>query len=97
MVDVAVEGGGINGDTYGVEGRSGDVLEVATEVGSGVVAVSPSLLGHCFALLLSQLTYFQFSSNYIPYSNYRRPQPMLKGVPIGGKKIAAVVLRMYLV
>jgi len=45
MVDVAVEeGGGTRGGTNSGEGRWGDVLEVATEVESGVVAVSLSLL-----------------------------------------------------
>lgn len=64
MVDVAVEGGGISGDAYGVEGRWGEGLGLATEVGSGVIAVSLSLLEHCFALLSFRL----ISS---PYSNYR--------------------------
>jgi len=40
MVDVAVEGGGISGDANSGEGRWGDVLEVANDVGSGVIAVS---------------------------------------------------------
>ena len=44
MVDVAVEGGGISGDANSGEGRWGDVLEVANDVGSGVIAVSLSLL-----------------------------------------------------
>ena len=45
MVDVAVEGGGISGDANSGEGRWGDVLEVANDVGSGVIAVSLFLLG----------------------------------------------------
>ena len=44
MTGVAVEGGGISEDAYGVEGRWGDVLGSATEVGSGVVAVRLSRL-----------------------------------------------------
>ena len=44
MAGVAVDGGGISGGTNGGERHWGDVLEVATEVGSGVVAVSLSLL-----------------------------------------------------
>ena len=40
MVDVAVEGGGISEDANGGEVRWEDVLEVANDVGSGVIAVS---------------------------------------------------------
>jgi len=40
MVDVAVEEGGISGGTNGGEDRWGDVLGLATEVRSGVIAVS---------------------------------------------------------
>ena len=43
MAGVAVEGGGISGGTNGVEGRWGEGLGLANEVGSGVVAVSLSL------------------------------------------------------
>ena len=44
MVDVAVEGGGISGDACGGKGRWGEGLGLAKEDGSGVVAVSLSLL-----------------------------------------------------
>ena len=44
MVDVAAEGGGISGDAYAGEGHWGEGLELANGVGSGVVAVSLSLL-----------------------------------------------------
>jgi len=40
LVDVADEGGGISGDAYSVEGRWGGWLGLATEVRSGVIAVS---------------------------------------------------------
>ena len=44
MVDIVVEGGGISGGTYGVEGHWGEGLGLANEDGSGVVAVSLFLL-----------------------------------------------------
>ena len=44
MAGVAVDGGGISGDAYGGEGHWGEGLELANGVGSGVVAVSLSLL-----------------------------------------------------
>ena len=44
MVDVADEGGGISGNPYGGEDRWGEGLGLTTEGGSGVVAVSLSLL-----------------------------------------------------
>ena len=98
MVDVAVEGGGISGDAYGGEGRWGEGLELATENGSEVVAVSLSLLEHCFALLSSRRI-FQFLSYHLPCSIYRSLMPwkwVWLEVPRDGKGIVAVVLRMYL-
>merc|ERR1719183_3385009 len=43
MVDVAVEEGGISGGTNGGEDHWGEGLELANEVGSGVVAKSNAL------------------------------------------------------
>ena len=40
MAGVAVEGGGISEDAYGGKGHWEEELEVANEVGSGVVTVS---------------------------------------------------------
>ena len=74
MVDVAVAEGGVSGDAFGGEGRWGEGLELPTEVGSGVVAVSLSLLEHCLSILSSRLT-FQLSSYHLPYSIYRRLMP----------------------
>ena len=61
MAGVAAEGGGISGVVYGGEGRWGEGLEVATEVGSGVVAVSHPDWTLSFSSNIMSTHNFQFS------------------------------------
>ena len=89
MPDVAAEGGGISGDACGGEGHWGEGLELAKEVGSGVVAVSLFLLEHCLSILSSRLTFQLSSYHLLTLSNYRRLMPW--------KWVWRVVWRMYLV
>ena len=64
MVDVAVEGGGISENVYGSELCWGERLGLATEVGSGVVAVSLSLLdiAACSSIISTHISILIISS-----------------------------------
>ena len=67
MVDVAVEEGGISDGTNGGEDRLREGLVLATEVGSGAVAVSLSLLEQCLSVLHPDSHFNCLHIIYLPY------------------------------